>query len=551
MGKSLDGWLFCADFSPFLVKYCLFYSKRTNMAQRRHSVQKIKDIVRLKRKGLSHQQVADALKVSKGSVFKVFSKFNASGTQWSDCEVFSDQQWNDLIYPSKQALTEEKPDFASIIKELARPNVTLQLLWEEYRKENPKGLGRTAFYDAVKRYRGSSDITMKIIHKGGDKLYVDYSGDAPGYIDKATGEVIKTQIFVASFGASSYTFAEATATQNQEDWVGSHVRAFEYFGGLPNAVVPDNLKSGVIKPSIYEPELNLLYSKMAEHYDIAILPARVRKPQDKAVVESNVLVVQRRILASLRNREFFSLAEINEAIKEELIAYNNRSMKDYDGDSRKERFEALDKPYLKGLPAERFKITEIKMNVRVQKNYHVQYDKHFYSCPWNLVGELVNIFRSGSIIEIYHKGKHVCRHPKKPPNYMYQTSDDHMPPTHLYTKGLSPEWFLSKGREVGPSTVKMIEEVMTNRRHPEQGFNAAQGILRLGKQCGYERLELACKRCIYFQSYSYKFVKSVLDQNLDDQDYGGEGEQTDSIENQQHGNIRGSQYYLKSQQRGE
>ena len=439
------------------------------------------------------------------------------------------------------------PDYSKTLNELSRPGVTLQLLWEEYQSENPDGLGRTAFYEGFQKYRNKKDTTMAMIHKGGDKLFVDYSGDSFSYVDRTTGEIIKTELFVASWGASSYTYAEVTTTQGKEDWVLSHVRAFEYFGGLPQAVVPDNLKSAVTKPSLYEPDINPLYAKMAEHYDIAILPARVRKPQDKGVVESNVLCVQRRILASLRNRTFFSLAEINEAIIESLEAYNARGMKDYGNQSRKERFEALDAPCLKPL-AERFPITSIKIGVRVQKNYHIEFNKYHYSCPHTLVGESVDVYQSGLVLEVYHKGEHVCRHEKKPGNYGYETKDEHMPKKHQYTKGFSASSFIFKGGEIGPYASELIKIVLENRRHPEQGFKAAQGVLRLEKKYDKNRVELACKRAVYFKSYSYKSVKSILEKGLEQELLMEDKQEAEVV--LVHDNIRGSEYYQSAQAQG-
>ena len=366
--------------------------------------------------------------------------------------------------------------------------MTLQRLWEEYAEQHPDGLKRTAFYDHVARHR-PPEITMKVIHKGGDKVFSDYSGDGLEYIDRRTGEIVPVDLFVCAWGASSFTFAEGTESQKTRDFALSHVHGLEYFGVAPFAFVLDNTKSGVKKPDRYDPVANPVYGKMAEHYHVAFLPARVRKPQDKAIAESAVLQAQRFILARLRNRQFFSLDEVNVGIREELEALNNRPMKEYGGQTRRQRFEELDKPYAQQLPAEPFKISHVKLDVLVGHNYHVRFENHFYSVPHYLATHRVDVYQIGPIIEIYHDNVHVCRHQAGLPNFGYTTITEHMPPNHAFVKGWSKEWFIAKASEIGPATAEAASQIMSAREHVQQGFNAVMGVLRLARVYSPQRVE--------------------------------------------------------------
>jgi transposase len=444
--------------------------------------------------------------------------------------------------PSSDDVPDEPlPDVMYLEKELARPHVTLQRLWEEYTDQHPNGLKRTAFYDHFARRRPPK-ISMKMIHKGGDKVFSDYSGDGLKYFDLKTGEFVPVDLFVCAWGASSYTFAEGSETQKTPDFSMSHVHALNFFGVAPFAFVLDNTKSGVKKVDRYDPVANPMYGKMAEHYHVAFLPARVRKPKDKAVVESAVLQTQRFILARLRNRQFFSLNEINAAIREELEVLNSRPMKDYGGQTRRQRFEELDKPYAQPLPAEPFKISRIKKDVRVAPNYHIRFEDHFYSVPHHLVAHRVDIFQLGSVIEIYHDNIHVCRHQIGAPNFGYATVKEHMPPSHAFVAGWSKEWFIAKAAEIGPATIDVVATIMSAREHVQQGFNAAMGVLRLAKVHSPQRLERACQRAIYYQSATFRVIKSILEQHLDKQTF--LPLKASSQAPLLHENIRGAQYYI-------
>jgi transposase len=322
-------------------------------------------------------------------------------------------------------------------------------------------------------------------------------------------------LFCCCWGLSSHSYAEGTHSQKKRDFTQSHVRALRYFGVAPHGVVPDNLKSAVTKCRPFDPVLNPLYEEFGRHYNVAILPARVGKPRDKAKVESGVLHVQRFILARLRNRQFFSLAEVNEAVWELLEQFNDRPMKDYGYQTRRERFERLDRSNAQALPTVPFRIVDVKHNVLVAKNYHCRYDEHFYSVPFELVGERVTVRRCGGMVEIVHDGQTITSHLHNWRKYRYSTKREHMPKAHQFVKGLTPGWIIAQAAKIGDNTVNAVTEVMRRSEHVQQGFNGAMGVLSLAKGYSPERLEAACRRALHFKSVSYRSLKAILTRNLD------------------------------------
>ncbi len=515
------------------------------MCRGRTPMRKIRQVLDYRlSKNISAEQTALALELSKGSVINYLERFEKSKLPWPLPETLADTDLEEALFPplpSPPELPGPLLDITYLEKELARPHVTLQRLWEEYAEAHPDGLKRSAFYERFARGR-SPKISIKMIHKGGDKVFSDYSGDGLEYIDRRTGEIVPVDLFVCCWGASSYTFAEASETQKTPDFTMSHVHGLNFFGVAPFAFVLDNTKSGVKKSDRYDPIANPVYGKMAEHYHVAFLPARVGKPQDKGVVESAVLQAQRFILARLRNRQFFSLFEINAAIREELEILNNRPMKEYGGQTRRQRFEELDKPYAQPLPQEPFKISSVKIDVRVAPNYHIRFNDHFYSVPHHLVSRRVDIYQIGPIIEIYHDHVPLCRHQVGAANFGYTTKTEHMPPNHAFVKGWSKEWFIAKAGEIGPATIDAVAKIMNSREHVQQGFNAALGVLRLAKVFSSPRLECACQRAIYFKSVTFRSIKSILEQHLDKQAF--LPLKTTPEAPLLHENIRGAQYYI-------
>ncbi len=379
---------------------------------------------------------------------------------------------------------------------------------------------------------------MRQDHRAGEKLFVDYAGQTVPIIDCATGEIREAQIFVAVLGASNYTYAEATWSQSLPDWIGSHRRTFSFLGGVPELVVPDNLRSGVSKAHRYEPDTNPTYQDMALHYGVVVLPARVRKPRDKAKVEGGVLVVERWILAALRHRQFFSLLELNAAISELLVRLNARPFRKLPG-CRREHFEQLDRPALQPLPAEPYVYAEWK-KARVHIDYHVAIDGHYYSVPYALIKKEVEVRITRNTIECFHRGNRVASHQRSHHKGRHTTVTAHMPESHRQAGEWSPQRLMRWASKTGPATEKLIQTVLGSRKHPQQAYRSCLGILRLSKPYGDERLEAACRRALTLGSCRYKSIESILKHRLDEQ----------PLETQQelalpdtHDNIRGPAYY--------
>jgi len=430
------------------------------------------------------------------------------------------------------------PDWSVVHEESKRKGVTMALLWDEYKAANAEGFQYSWFCEHYRRWLGKVDVVMRQNHRAGEKLFVDYAGQTVAIIDKSTGEVVSAQIFVAVLGASNYTYAEATLTQRLPDWIGSHVRAFNYLGSLPQIVVPDNLKSGVHLAHRYEPELNRTYEEMGRHYGVAIIPTRSAKPRDKAKVENGVLVVERWILARLRNRQFFSLVELNTAIAELLEVLNNRPFKKLPG-TRKSLFDSLDRPAMQPLPASAYEYAEWK-KVRVNIDYHVAIDKHYYSVPYQLVKQQLEARLTSNTVELLHKGKRVASHRRSYQPGRHSTVNAHMPKAHREYAEWTPERLVRWAAETGPATAKLVETILSSRPHPQHGFRACLGIMRLGKHYSTPRLEAASRRALVIGSCSYKSVESILKNGLDRKPLPPTSIDTPAIE---HDNLRGADYY--------
>ena len=402
------------------------------------------------------------------------------------------------------------------------------------------GFGYSRFCELYRAWKGKLAPTMRQNHVAGEKMFVDYAGATLEVIDPFTGEVQTAQIFVATLGASSLTYAEATWSQKLPDWIGSHTRAFSYFGGVPRQVVPDNLKAAVVKACLYDPEVNRTYAEMAAHYDTAIVPARPRKPRDKAKVEVGVQVVERRILARLRNRRFFSLAEANQAIAELLEELNGRVTKHL-GASRRRLFEAIEQATLKPLPTQAYEYAEWKRR-RAGLDYHVEVAKHYYSVPHALAKQRLWARITDRTIEVFHKDRRVAAHLRGPANRRHTTVDEHMPSAHRRHASWSLERIRRDAEANGPNTEILVDLILANRPHPEQGFRSCIGILRLARSHGEARLEAACERALEIGALSYSSLASILKNNLDRRKPAKSSEPTSPAI--KHGNIRGPQYFL-------
>lgn len=495
---------------------------------------------------LSLEQTALAVRRSKGSVFNICNRFTSSGLPWPLDPELTDEQLEVALFPpsshpkTASGDTPPMPDIGYIEQELARKHVTIALLYEEYRRDHPDGISQASFYRYIHSHK-KPNLSLHHVYKGGDILYSDYSGDGLEYIDIETGECIAVELFVTALAASSRIYAEATLSQHTHHFTMAHVHAFEYYGGVSACIVPDNLKSAVTKANRYDPTINHLFAEFAAHYGTTILPTRVRAPRDKGSVESAVLIAERRIIATLRDQKFFSLAEINGAIAEQAEIINDRPMKDHGGRTRNERFADCDKPYLKPLPQKRFTISEIKHDVKVGLDYHIQFRKHFYSVPYTLAKKKVDVHLNGLTIEIYHNGIHCCRHQFSLKSYGYTTKNDHMPPNHAFVRGMKPKWFIERAREIGTSTAAVTEVIMKKCSHPQQGFRAVQGLLSLAKAYEPERIENACTKALHFKSTKLADIKSILKNGLDAQQV-LHFPTTPSVD---HENIRGGDYYQR------
>ncbi len=508
----------------------------------RKSMRQIREVLRQKwGLGLSNRQTGRSCGISRPTVAEYLRRANAAGLSWPLPVEIDDAELERKLFPPAMAIPSAQrtvPDWSVVNQEFRRKGVTLALLWDEYRAANPMGFQYSWFCEHYRRWLGKVDVVMRQTHRAGEKLFVDYAGQTVPVIDPKTGEVVDAQIFVAVLGASNYTYAEATWTQGLPDWIGSHVRAFKYLGSLPEIVVPDNLKSGVHLAHRYEPELNRTYEEMGQHYGVAIIPTRSAKPRDKAKVENGVLVVERWILARLRNRQFFSLVELNAAIAELLEVLNNRPFKKLPG-TRKSLFDSLDRPAMQPLPASAYEYAEWK-KVRVNIDYHVAIDKHYYSVPYQLVKQQLEARVTSNTVELLHKGKRVASHRRSYQPGRHTTVNAHMPKAHREYAEWTPERLVRWAAETGPATAKLVEAILSSRPHPQHGFRACLGIMRLGKHYSTPRLEAASRRALVIGSCSYKSVESILKNGLDRKPLPPTTIDTPAIE---HDNLRGSDYY--------
>ena len=478
-------------------------------------MRKLTDILRLKHQaGLSHAKIAAALGLSKGVVAKYVSLADARGIAWPLPEGMDEAALERLLFPSPvRSGRFAAPDFVAIHQELKRKGVTLQLLWGEYAAAHgERALRYSQFCARYRDWRARQRRSMRQHHRAGEKLFLDYCGPGVPVVDPHTGEVCKAQIFVAVWGASNYTYAEATRTQSLPDWIASHQRALRFFGGAPLLLVPDNLKSAVTRASRYAPELNATYADMARHYGVAVLPARPYRPQDKAKVEVAVQVVERWILAALRRRTFFSLAELNAAIAELLVALNERRLQRLPY-SRRELFERLDRPAMQPLPARPYEYAEWRY-VKPGIDYHVEVERRFYSVPHTLAGQRLEARITATGVELFHRGRRVAVHPRHGSG-AHSTLAEHMPKAHRKHQQWTPGRFLNWARTIGPATLAVTRGQLEDRPHPEHGYRACLGLRHLARHYGTARLEAACRRARAIGSPSYRSIASILKAGLD------------------------------------
>lgn len=502
----------------------------------------IRDVLRLKyESGLSERAISATLGISKGAIGSYLSRARAAKLSWPLPAELSEAALERLLFPGPRADAEGNrpvPDWAEVERELRRRGVTRALLWQEYRARHPEGFGYSWFCETYDVWKRQLSPTMRQSHVAGEKVFVDFAGDTIGVIDPGTGEVWQSHLFVATLGASNFIFAEARASEGLADWLGTHVNLFAALGGVPKFIVCDNLKAAVISPDRYEPGLNRSYLELAEHYGTAVLPARPGKPRDKAKVEQSVLIAERWILARLRNARFFSLAELNAAIVALTTELNGRIMRGF-GASRAELFAALDAPVLGQLPAQPYSFATW-LRRRPGPDYHVEVDGHWYSVPFRLIGQVLDVRAAAATVEVFHRGERVASHPRALHRRGHSTTAEHMPSAHRRHAQWTPARLLQEAAGVGPAAVALCEAIMTARPHPEQGFRTCLGILALARTYGTARLEAACARGSSIRARSVASIRSILQNGLD------RAFQEDAAERRApppHGNIRGGGYF--------
>lgn len=512
------------------------------MSRERIPVRTIKEVLRLKWScGLSRKAISKTCGIARSTVDEYTKRAIQAGLSWPLPAELDDTALEHLLYPPVIVVDVPRPlpVWADIHHELSRKSVTLMLLWDEYKAQYPEGYQYSQFCDLYRAYAKKLDISMRQVHHAGEKLFIDYCGQTVPVIDKSTGEIYDCQIFVAVLGASNFTYAEATYTQGLPDWTSSHVRALEFIGGVPEILIPDNLRSGITKACRYEPGINRTYQELAVHYGAAVIPARVRKPKDKAKVEAGVQLVQRWILAALRNRTFFSLAELNAAIRGLLDKLNNRPFKKLSG-SRMSRFLEIDKPALRPLPAVAFEYAEWKIKKRPGIDYHIEVNDHYYSVPYQLRNEYLDVRLTESIVEAFFRSKRVASHIRSYAKGRYTTVSDHMPKPHRDYAEWTPERVIRWASETGKATAELVTAILAKNTHPQQGFRSALGIITLAKKFGKDRVEAACKRALAIGGTSFKSVKSILETGLDKKPLPEPKPVSAAIT---HSNIRGTAYY--------
>ena len=505
------------------------------MAQARLSVRKIREVLRLKAEArLSDRQIAAVIGSARSTVQECLRRARAAGIGWPLPAGVGEAELLAKLYPKASVPPRyPTPDFPTIQTELARKGVTRMLLWQEYKARHPDGCQYSAFCRDYDAWLGNQDAVMRFEHTPGDKLFVDYAGQTMAVVDRSTGEVQVAQIFVAALGASHYTYVEASLTQTVADWLGAHVRALEYFGGVPRAIVPDNLKSGVHRPCRYEPDLNPSYQDFAEHYGVAVLPARVRKPRDKAKVEVAVQIVERWVMAPLRHQRFFSLGELNVALRAQLELYNDRPLSREEG-TRRSRFLSLDRPALGPLPPQRYEYATWR-KAKVHLDYHVEVERRYYSVPYKLIGKTVDVRITLRMIEVYHRGSSVAVHVRDANTRRFVTDPGHRPERHQAVIELNHGRLLERAEAIGPSTAAVLREQVHRRTHPDEALRASLGILRLAHDFSGVALEQACQRAVGLRTYSYRAIRALIIAPVT--------APPDPTPTPEHDNVRGAHYF--------
>lgn len=504
-------------------------------------MRKISEILRLRLElNLGYRDISKSLGISVGTITNYLYRARAANITWPLQDGLTEQELYDKLFLPVETPSEIRPlpDWPYIHKELHKKGMTLQLLWREYREQNKDGYCYSSFCHGYQKYTKTVTPVMRQVHKGGEKAFVDYAGMKVDWLDITSGEIKQAEIFVGALGASQFIFTEATATQQLPDWINSHINMFEFFDGVPEVVVPDNLKSGVTKAHRYDPDINLNYQQLAEYYGVAIVPARINAPRDKAKAENAVSIVERQILAPMRNMTFTSIGEINFHIKQRLMALNNKPFQKMPI-SRKKLFEEVDKPALKPLPSSRYQYA-IWKKAKVNLDYHIVLDDHYYSIPYQYIGKHVYIRATNKLVECFYDNKRIAIHERNYKKYKFTTITEHMPNNHREQADMSVARLKNWASKIGINTVKFVNHMMASRPFPQQAFRACLGLLRLSKRYSEARLEKACQKALLSGANRYQQVEAILKNNLEEVPISTIKTNTTLIE---HKNIRGSDYY--------
>ena len=500
---------------------------------------KFREIIRLHELGRNQTEIARSCGVARATVQDYTRRATAKGLSYSALSNMSDSEAQSLLgKQSGGSVATKEIAFSPVHQELSHKGVTLALLWQEGLDRGDWTLSYGQFCRRYSQWKGTQQLSMRQIHQSGEKLFVDYAGLTVPVLEPSSGKTIDAQVFVACLGASNYTYAEATPSQAIPHWLGSHQRALAFYGGVPAAIVIDNLKSGVSEACRYEPGITRSYQEFAEHYGVAILPARVRKPKDKSKVEKAVQTVEQQVLAPLRHQQFTSFTELNAAIQERLLYLNQRVMKDY-GLSRQALFERTDQPALKPLPSYPFVLATWK-RARVNLDYHIEVAKHYYSVPYWFVRREVEVKVSEQLVEVFFEHRRIAVHPLSSACYRHSTLPEHMPPEHWAYKSQSQERFLAWAEQIGPHTHQQVRTLFEQKLHEEQAFRSIKGIQRLATTYGPKRLEFACRRANAFGMSGLRRLKAILKSHLDEVPIVADEPDSSVID---HDNLRGQTYY--------
>ena len=515
------------------------------MANKNITMSKLRQILKMYSYHTGTRTISERTGVSRSTVIKYLERYRYMQTPWEELSLLSDNKLDALFHqePSVEPTEREKELYAffpDVEKQLKFPGETLHRLWQKYFEHHPEGYQSTAFYKHYNLYKNRSHPSMHMVHKAGDKMFIDFAGEKLLLVDPTTGEIKKVEVFVAILGASQLTYVEAVESQTMEDLIMASENALHFFGGSPLAIVPDNLKSAVTKSSRFEPQINENFQALADHYGMAVVPARAYKPKDKALVEGAVKIIYNRIYANLHEQVFTSLKELNQAI---LLHLQNHNQLNFQGRkySRQQQFNEMEKQALQPLPMMRFEMRkQVMITVMVNGHVCLHCDKHYYSVPYGYIGKKVKMFFSKSKIEIYHKYKLIASHERIKSPHTYTTDSVHMASQHQFMMDRNPAWYIEEGRKIHSDVALYIEQVLLHKAYPEQGYRSCQGILGFAKRgsIGPERLIRACRRAHEVGYYNFKIIESILQKNLDH--YEQEEQPTDMPS---HTNIRGKEYY--------